>query len=301
MSTLGKDVARGCGRAMTIRVIAALIVVPLGCLLIFLPLYLVTSLDFPVWVLGFSAVMFLVLLFGGGTGYVVFVMRRRKSMLDAAFASLGLEGGAYQTFFRQYHGTLRGRQVDVYLQRGPLLEIEIDTTLQTRLGVTGAHGDTRALAGLFGREPLPVDDPTLAGLTLFPHDEAWTRVLLADASAVAALQRLTATDTQFTRQQVVLRPGAFKLMLSGNRQLFDFQIAPEQVTQWLDDVFALARIAEGLPAPEVTAEMSSVEKLAEKVRQSNPYLALWIGLATVAVILALSVVIVTVVLILVAN
>ena len=96
MSTLGKDMARGCGRAMTIRVIATLIVVPLGCLLIFLPLYLVTSLDFPVWVMGFSAVMFLVLILGGGMGYVVFVMRRRRTMMDAAFASLGLEGGAYQ-------------------------------------------------------------------------------------------------------------------------------------------------------------------------------------------------------------
>ena len=301
MSVIGKDVARGCGRAMTFRVISTLTVVPLGCLLIFFPLYLVTSLDFPVWVLGFSAVMFLVLIFGGGMGYVVFVMRRRTSMLDAAFASLGLEGGAYQTWFRQYHGAFRGRRVDVYLQRGPLLEIEIDTPLRTHLGVTGAHGDTRVLAGLFGRESLPVDDPALAGLTVFPHDEAWTRALLADADAVAALQRLTATDAQFTRQQILLRPGAFKLMLSGNRQLFDFQIAPEQVTQWLDDLLALARIAESLPAPQITAEPSSAERLAEKVRQSNPHLALRIGLGTVAVILALSVVIVAVVLILVAN
>lgn len=298
MSTVGKDIARGCGRAMVFRVIAALVVVPLGCLLIFLPLYLVTSLDFPVWVLGFSAVAFLVLILGGGTGYVVFVMHRRTTMLDAAFASLGLEGGAYQTWFRQYHGTIRGRQVSVYLQRGPLLEIEVATPLCTRLGVTGAHGDTRVAARFFGREPLPPDDPALAGLTVFPHDEAWTRALLADASAVAALHRLTATDAQFTRQQVLLRPGAFKLLLSGNRQLFDFQVAPEQVVQWLDDMLALVHIAEGLPAPQITAEPSSAEKLAEKVRQSSPYLALWIGVGTVAVILVVSLVIVGAVLLL---
>ena len=146
-----------------------------------------------------------------------------------------------------------------------------------------------------------MDDPGLAELTIFPHDEAWTRALLDDTRTVEVLQRLTATDAQFTRQQVVLRPGAFKLALSGNRQFFDFQIAPEQVAGWLDDLLALARIAEVLPAPQITAETSSVEKLAEKVRHSNPYLALWIGLGVTASILVVSVVIVGLVLLLVSR
>ena len=285
MSTIGKDIAGGCGRAMVIRVVAILIVVPLGCLLIFGPMYLVTSLGMPTWILIASSVLFLVLIFGGGAGYVAFVLHRRKAMLDAAFAALGLEGGVYQTWFRQYHGTVEGRQVDVYLQRGPLLSVEIGTPLHTRLGVTGPQADTRVLARLFGREPLAVDDPAARDLTVFPHDEAWTRALLADSRAVELLRRLTATDAQFTRQQVHLRPGAFSLMLSGNRKLFDFQVAPAQATRWLDDLLALAHIAESLPAPQITAELSSAERLMQKTRQSNPYLALWVGLGALVFIL----------------
>lgn len=288
MSTIGKDIAGGCGRAVVIRVIAILIVVPLGCLLIFGPMYMVTSLGMPTWILIASSVLFLVLLFGGGAGYVAFVLHRRKTMLDAAFATLGLEGGVYQTWFRQYHGTVAGRQVDVYLQRGPLLSVEIGTPLRTRLGVTGAQADTRALARLFGREPLVLDDPVTRDLTVFPHDEAWTRALLADSRAVDLLRRLTATDAQFTRQQVHLRSGAFALMLSGNRQLLDFQVAPAQAAQWLDDLLALARIAESLPAPQITVEPSPAERLLDKVRQSNPYLPLWIGLGVMFFILVCS-------------
>ncbi len=280
MSTIGKDMARGCGRSVVIRLAAVLVVVPLFCVFVIFPLWLINSSNMnPLWMI-VPLGLFMTLLFGGGAAYMGFVLYRRKQTLDAAFCPLGLEGKAYLSFFRQYHGLVRDRQVDVYLARGPHLEIEIGTSLQTRLGVTGAHGDTRFAAGLMNRQALHFDDPALQNLTVFPHDEAWTRELFDNHHAAEIFRRLTALESTFTRQQVILRPGVFQLLLTGNTQMLGFTLDPELVRQWVNDLLRLAHIAEHISPPQVTAEISSVERAAYRVRNANPYLALWIGLGT---------------------
>jgi hypothetical protein len=288
MGTLLKDYSRGCGRSVVIRLLATLIVIPLGCAFIFVPMWLVTSLDMPIWILIVSSFLFLVIIFGGGAAYVAWTLYQRKQKLDAAFAPLGLEGTSYQMWFRQYHGTFGGRQVDLYFRRGPVLTVEIDTPLQTRLGVTGQQGDTLALARLFGREALAFDDPALHDLTVFGLDEAWACSTLAHPEAAKVLHRLTALEGFFTRQQVILRPGHLQLLFSGNRNMFGFDLPPEHARAWLEDLVRLAEIAESLPAPQVTAEESAAERMAESVRNTSPYLMPLIVVGTVVGILLCS-------------
>jgi hypothetical protein len=276
---------------MVIRVVAVAIVVPLACLFIFVPLTLVGRFEASPWVLAVSAGLLMVLLFGGCAAYVGIVLYRRKTKLDAIFAPLGLEGGAYQTFFRQYHGTVQERQIDVWIRRGPVLEIEVSSSLQTRLGVTGRHADTRVLAGWLGHQPLSLDAPDLANLTVFALDEGWARSLLSNPHAVELLQRLTALESVFTRQQVILGPGTMRLMCSGNKRLFGFDPEAEAVHQWLEDLLRLVHIAERLPEPQITAEETSAERFADRLRSSNPYLALWIALGAMVFIIACSVIV----------
>ncbi len=281
MSTTGKDIALGCGRAMIIRVISVVIGLPLGLMLVFLIVWLVQALYgiVPPWLL-LGGIAFLGLLLFGGVPVVTLGLSTylRKQKLDAIFCPLGLEGKTYLSFFRQYHGTLNGRQVDVYMARGPRMEIEVGTSLPTRLGVTGAHGDTRFFAGLADKPILPVGDPAL---TVFPHDEGWTRTLFDNPHAREIFKRLTALESIFTRQQVLLRPGTFQLLLSGSTQMLSFDPDPALMQGWVNDLLRLAHIAERLPAPTVTAELSSLEQSAYRVRQANPYLTLWIGLGIV--------------------
>jgi hypothetical protein len=288
MSTMLSEVGRGCGRSLVIQLIAVVIVVPLACLLIFLPLALVGRSNLSIWYLIIPASLFLLILFGGSVGAMFFVFTRRARHLDEVFTPLGLTGQLYQLFFRQYHGSVEGREVGVYLYRGPSLELDISTSLQMRLGVTQQQRDTLFLARLFNREPLSLTDPALGGLTVFALDEDWARRLLARQEVPELLQRLAAFEGSFTRRNVLLRPGWIRLRLFGSRNLldFNFDITPEQARQWLDDLAALVRIAEGLPAPQVTDEESSAERLASSIRSRNPYLvpAITIGLV-VAVIL----------------
>nr|MDA3936724.1 hypothetical protein [Actinomycetota bacterium] len=136
-------------------------------------------------------------------------------------------------------------------------------------------------AELAGKTPLALAAPELAASTVFAADEAWTRALLADPTAVSAIRRLTSLgSTVFTRQQVILRPGALVLMLSGNRKLFGIDITAEQARLWVDDLMRVLQIAEAMAAPQVTAELSSAEQMAFKLRNRNPYFELWVGLGT---------------------
>ena len=178
------------------------------------------------------------------------------------------------------------------MRRGPVLEIDVATSLRTRLGVTAPQAGTNFIADLGGRKPLALADPELAALSVFTLDETWTRALLADPTASGALRRLTALGaTVFTRQHVLLKPGTLTLMLSGHRRMFGIDITAEQVRMWVDDLVRVALAGETLPAPQMTAELSAPEQYTLKLRRQNPYFALWVGLAILAFFVVLSIVV----------
>mgnify|MGYP001048113519 CR=1 FL=1 len=282
MSKPLKALSLAYGRAFVVALIAIAIVLPLGCLLVLMPLWLVTKLEADIWVLILPASLYVLLLNGGALGYLILVLRRRKRRLDAAFEPLGLEGERYMLTGRQYHGTVERREVDVRFYRGPMLELHLSTPLQTRLGVAEVGSTTPALAGLFGREPLGLDDPALSELRVYALDEGWGRSLISDPEARALLRRLlSAAESWALVRQVVLGPGVFRLRLYHSKRLFGFEITPEAAQRWLDDLLALTRIAERLPAPTVTAEESVGERLARSGGASR------IGLVIVALIVGI--------------
>jgi len=77
---------------------------------------------------------------------------------------------------------------------------------------------------------------------------------------------MRAGESWVLMQQVYLQPGAFHLRLYRNKNLFKYGIEPEEAQEWLNDLMALACIAEGLPAPQVTAEESEAEQLVRSGR-----------------------------------
>jgi hypothetical protein len=284
-------------RSLAIQAIAVLIVVPLSCVLIFVPLALVNRSDLSIWWLIIPVSLFLLIVLGGGLGTLVLVLSRRTRQLDGLFTPLGLTGSPYNLSFRQYHGAVQGRNVAVYFYRGPALEIDIETALQTRLAVTSQHADTMAFASLLNRQPLSLTDPALSAFTAFALDEEWGRELLAQRPVPDLLQRLINFEGSFTRRQVILRPGWLRLHLFGSRNLLDLTLdaTPDQVYQWFDDLQALVRIAEGLPTPQITAEESSAERMARSIRSRNPYMmpAITVGAIVAAFLCAAAIGVIT--------
>lgn len=281
MSEIAKFWSRGCLQSSIIRAIATVIVIPLWCGLILLPLAIVgNDPNASIWWLIVPAVLFLLITVGGGLGVAAWVIWGRHRQLDAAFTPLGLSGQMYHLLHRQYHGTVQARQVGAYFSRGPLIELEISTPLQTRFGVSGDNTDTAFFARLLNRQPLSFSDPDLEELLLFALDEDWMRTLLAVPEVKDLLLRLVAFEGAFARKHVTLRPGALCLQLYGSRRLLEFKANVElaQVQQWFDDLLALARAAENLPAPQHTDEETSAERLARSMRRPASF---WIVAAVV--------------------
>ncbi|MGC9357340.1 MAG: hypothetical protein ACP5GX_05725 [Anaerolineae bacterium] len=276
MADLARGLGRGCSRSLLIQLgavaITFFVVVPLLILLVVLPLGVLGNTDLSPWLLAIPAGLFLLLINGGVFGYMAFILIRRKRYLDAVFEPLGLTGTLYQMFFRQYHGTVAGRDISVYFYRGPTLEIDLTASPQTRLTITGQHTDTQLAARLLDREPLELDDPALASYTVFALDPDWARRLLDHPEVRTSLERLIHFEGWSVRRQIILLPGRLRLRLFGNRNLFKWDLTTSQVQSWLEDLLAFLRIAEAQPSPEYTAEPSGAERMAQGIRQSNPWL-----------------------------
>lgn len=291
MPTITQDIGRGYKRSLVISLVSIVIGLPLGLCGVMSTLLLVTTFDFQPWTLVVAALMWIGP-FGIAAALFVASVRRRTRKLDALFVPLGLEGTAYMSYFRQYHGTVYGRQIAAFLWRGPVLQIEIGTALGTRLGITEHQSDTDFFAGIFGKQSLALAAPELSSLRVYAADEVWARALLADPLAADALRRLTRLGSSvFTRQQVILRPGALFLMLTGNKRLFGIDITAEQAKLWVDDLMRVLQVAETLPAPSVVTDLSAAEQLALKMRNRNPYSEIWLGLGILGFFIVISIIV----------
>ena len=293
MSGVLGESRRGCGRLLTIRMIAIAIAVPLVCVCIVIPLWMVGRMEMNIWWLIVPAVLFLLVLIGGGIGALVLVIFRRTQGLNQAVFPLGLHGDNYQLFYRQYHGGYKGREASIYFYRGPTIEIDILTSLNTRMGISREEASTLMLADLIDEEPIPIRDPQLNDLFVFALDKGWGQQLLTSPHVPSLLRQLIHTDDAFPSHQILLMPGLLRLRLFGSRNLLDlnFDTSSEQLGAWLEALVALVDIAESLPAPHFTNTESSAERAARSLRESNPNYTLLFTLGMVLVMALCSILI----------
>ena len=272
MSGVLQEGQRGCWRILTIQAISILIVLLLGCGLILIPFWLVNRFELSIWWLIIPAGLFLIILIGGGIGWMAYTLYRQARQLDAAAAPMDLTGVPYQLFYRQYHGKVGGRDIAMYFYRGPTVEIDIPVAVQTRLGISERRAELLPLAGLLNRKPLALADPALADLAVFSLDENWAGEFLRQPGVTGLLQQLIQFEGAFTSRQVLLRPGWLRLRLFGSRNWLDFtfDVGPEQMQGWLDALLALSQTAESISAPQATDDESSMEQAARAFRSQNP-------------------------------
>lgn len=290
MSDTARNLSMGCARSMTLQILIPIIVLPLGCIFVLAPLWLVMSFDLnPVWLI-VPLILFFLIVFGGTAAAMAWVLYSRARKLDAAFVPLGLAGSLYMLWFRQYHGTVGGRQMDVYLKRGPYLDIYVGTPVKSRMGITSRNWDTQMLGTLVGKSALTFADSRLDGLSVYAWEEGWTREVVARPNVAGLLRRLIEMPGFWIRRQVILSPGALRLSLSGSTTLFRFEIQPEEARRWVGDLVALAEIVERAPGPQIVIEETEGERLARSVRNQNPYLLPIIAVAVIIGILLCTIV-----------
>lgn len=126
-----------------------------------------------------------------------------KQTFDPMFQPLGLFGSSYLNQGRQYHGTIQGRRVDVYLhpvmrQRSVLTLPGLSTQAMTYFGhVLQIYVEAKS-TGKFGLSLLGVQLPTTGGALDVPsavlnkiQDKIFTHSLSAVSAKVAAANQVT--------------------------------------------------------------------------------------------------------------
>jgi len=248
---------QGCARSTLIYVLVAVAIFGGFCFLSVGAFLLPIDQDTKLWI---WLVLLLLFMFAAITATVigsVWVIRKRAAELDAAFLPLGLQGRGYLQNGRQYHGTYRGYPMHIYFYRGPTLQIYQDVPLGTRLGIGHKSELARLASSMISKEVLDLNDPEFEHLAIYPEDQRWAADLFADPQARAAILRLTGEETATELRSLSVTP---KALLWQSRYLPVRAINLENVRAWVNDLSELARIAQGLTPPTVTALESILEQ-----------------------------------------
>ena len=269
MNAVAKSAGRGCTRTAAIYGISSVVGLLLICCLVFLPLWYVNENNLDPLYLFIPFGVLIVLLLGAAIGFPLLVVMARKRSLDAAFTPLGLHGSSYNLFFWQYHGNYRGREVAVYVGRGPIVDVEVKTPLRTRLGVASSASETAFAADLLGKQRLSLPEVDLSGLNVFAPDPFWAGNLLHQSGLPELLRRLVTPLPGFVRQNVILRPGWLRLQSSGSTATLQFNITipPAAARQVLDELMRLVEAMETQPAPQQEEQQNAWEESAQRMRK----------------------------------
>lgn len=213
----------------------------------------------------------------GAMAFGVLNRLRLSRRVDAAFAPLGLTSSSWLTIGRQLHGDVRGRHVDAYFGRGPMVEVWVTARIGTRVAIAPSDGFTRTVQRLTGDHRL--DAPALPGQTVGCDDAAWAGSLLADLRAVTAIRALLDDSRDTSLRVVQVQPGTVGLVARGPLDAVLHDVAG--ATGHLVD---LAVAAESLTPPATWTEPS---QLAVRMRTERPGTGWLLMIVAVAVGLCL--------------
>ncbi len=284
---------QGCARSTLLYVVVAVIIIGGFCCLSSVAFSLPVDDDLRLWIWVGVIITFMFVAIGITAFGVVVVVRKRARELDEIFFPLGLEGRGYLTNGRQYHGTFHGYPMHIYFYRGPTLQIYLDVPLGTRVGIGRKSELARLAGGMINREVLDTGNPEFEHLAIYPDDPRWATDLFADLRAQETILRLTSEESAAELRTLSLTPNA---MLWQTRHIPLRNINGEAVRSWINDLYELARIAQGLTPPAVTAVESGLEHTTrtDRSKYTWPIIGITCGIiaAMVGCIIAISVVII---------
>jgi hypothetical protein len=289
---------QGCARGTLLYVVIAIVVFGGFCCLSTAAALLPIDDDFRVWIWVGLIVLFMFTMIGGVVIWAIFTIRKRGKDLDEVFTPLGLEGRGYLTNGRQYHGNFHGYPMHVYFSRGPTLQIYLDVPLGTRVGIGRKSELARLASNLIERELLDLNDPEFDKLAIYPDDPRWAMDLFANPQARAAILCLTSEDSAAELRSLSITPNA---LLWQSRYIPLRNINTETVRTWVNDLYRLAGIAQGLTPPTVTAAESALEQTTRTDRSKYTWPAIGITCGVFAAIAACGIVIAAVTIILIGS
>ncbi len=284
---------QGCARGTVIYSLVAVLIIGGFCCLSAIAFMLPIDESLRLWTWVGLIVTFMFVTIGATVIGALLVIRKRASELDEVFLPFGLEGRGYLTNGRQYHGTYRGYPMHIYFYRGPTLQIYLDVPLRTRLGIGRKSELARLASSMITKEVLDIDDPAFEHLAIYPDDHRWAADLFADPQARETILRLTSEESAVELRSLSLSP---KAMVWQTRHIPLRNINADAVRAWINDLYELARIAQGLTPPAVSAVESGLEQTSrtDRGRYTKPIIGITCGIvaAMTGCIIAISAIVI---------
>ena len=185
---------------------------------------------------------------------VVLTMRRAKA-LDSIFQPLGFTGRMFMVYGRHYQGQIDRWKVDVYIYRGPTVDIRFSLPVHTRVTIVDKSSVPSAVASIFNKQPMATRDAALSSLAIFALDDAWVHELFSNPLAVDATARLMTQGAGWAIfRRLELLPGELTLNLYRSRQWMQSPLNAVDVRAWLEGLRSLAAAMQALPTPQVLVQ-----------------------------------------------
>lgn len=211
-----------------------------------------------------------------------------QAFLDRGFVALGLTPGRYLVGGRQYHGTVEGRLVDVYLRpvyfrsnpglpsqyHGHDLELYVRGGFRTRLSLVHKKSvNSWVETKLIKLTALEVKEVEEAGLALHAQDEIWARGFFESGKSTV----LNVAQRDGGRCMSSLR--VYPSVLNLNCRQYWNAYTPEKIHSFVQDLLRLAEIGESLPPPYPPQVETQKERGFYDRSKTIPWGCLGVGIA----------------------
>lgn len=231
----------------------------------------------------------LILLIAGGfvlSGLIIlpvvvmfFVIRKRATMLDTVFFPLGFQGKMYLLVGRHYWGRFGDREVEIYIYRGPTMEIRISAQSRTRIQIIRKGTIPVKISGILQKNPLVLTNPQLSSYAVYADDEAWAQQFLSDTSIFPALESLMIDHVDWAVfRHLEIQPGQVTLFLHRSKNMYLNSGQFSAVQPWLIALSTLAARIESLAQPERNSQPVRGFSRAERLKRSQIQFVVILGI-----------------------
>ena len=173
--------------------------------------------------------------------YLVSSFSATGRVLDPVFGSRGLASRRYMLFGQQYHGLVRGRQVDVqFMPSQGIQRAQLQVYVAADVDARVAIGTQRPLLDCRDCARIEITRPELRHLEVYAQDAAWVRTWLDRPANSAALGHLMNDPQGLGLRELYVQPDRIWLRAHPSAR-----VTALQVGQWFDDLLALAAGVEG--------------------------------------------------------
>ena len=202
---------------------------------------------------------------------IAFVQWRNTKTMDQIFEPLGLKGEAYILTGRQYHGVVNGRKIDIYILRGPTVEICCQGDIHTHFLALKAGKVHSAVLSNVREEPIRINEAGLEDFIFYGPDEPWLTRLFSDHHAVNSLDHLLSHGVEWAViRRVEAKAGQASLTIYRSKKLMlTLALTRAEVNDLLMTLSNFVKSIESAPAPAVVEEIAE-KSLEKRVRKIKP-------------------------------